>query len=599
MTDQRAPAKLRSRAWFDDPANPDMTALYLERYLNYGLTREELQGDKPIIGIAQTGSDLSPCNRHHVTLAQRVREGIRDAGGVAIEFPVHPIQETGKRPTAGLDRNLAYLSLVETLYGYPLDGVVLTIGCDKTTPALLMAAATVDIPAIALSVGPMLNGFYRGMRTGSGTIIWKARELLATGEIDYEGFMDLVASSATSVGYCNTMGTATTMNSLAEVLGMQLPGAAAIPAPYRQRPQMAYLTGKRAVDLVREDLRPSAIMTRNAFLNAIAVNAAIGGSTNAPIHLAAIARHAGVDLTLDDWEEAGAGIPLIVNLMPAGEYLGEDYYHAGGVPAVVAELMRNGRIHEDAKTVNGQTIGDNCRAAEIVSPDVIRSFATALKPEGGLAVMRGNLFDSAIMKVGVIAAEFRARYLADPADPDAFEGPVVVFDGPEDYHRRIDDPANGIDETTIMVMRGAGPIGYPGAAEVVNMRPPAFLLDRGIHALPCLGDGRQSGTSGSPSILNVSPEAAAGGNLAILVDGDRLRIDIGRRRVDLLIAADELQRRRTALDAAGGYRYPASQTPWQAIQRTLVGQLGDGAILEGAEQFQRIDRTQGLPRDSH
>lgn len=598
MLDQPFP-KLRSRAWFNDPSNPDMTALYLERYLNYGLTRAELQDDKPIIGIAQTGSDLSPCNRHHVTLAERVREGIREAGGIAIEFPVHPIQETGKRPTAGLDRNLAYLGLVETLYGYPLDGVVLTIGCDKTTPALLMAAATVDIPAIALSVGPMLNGFYRGKRTGSGTIIWKARELLATGEIDYEGFMDLVASSATSVGYCNTMGTATTMNSLAEALGMQLPGSAAIPAPYRQRPQMAYLTGKRAVELVREDLRPSAIMTRDAFLNAIALNAAIGGSTNAPIHLAAIARHAGVDLTLDDWERVGADIPLLVNMMPAGEYLGEDYYHAGGVPAVIGELMRHGHIRESALTVNGHTIGENCVDAEIVSPDVIRGFATALKPNAGIAVLRGNLFDSAVMKIGVIDAEFRSRYLSDPADPDAFEGPVAVFDGPEDYHRRIDDPANGVTESTILVMRGAGPIGYPGAAEVVNMRPPAFLLERGIHALPCIGDGRQSGTSGSPSILNVSPESAAGGDLAILYDGDRIRIDVGRRRVDLLIDADEIHRRREELDAAGGYTYPASQTPWQAIQRSLVGQLGEGAILEGSETFQRIDRTQGLPRDSH
>ena len=599
LSSKRDPARLRSRAWFDDASNPDMTALYLERYLNYGLTREELQGHKPIIGIAQTGSDLSPCNRHHVTLAHRVREGIRDAGGVAIEFPVHPIQETGKRPTAGLDRNLAYLGLVETLYGYPLDGVVLTIGCDKTTPALLMAAATVDIPAIALSVGPMLNGFYRGARTGSGTIIWKARELLATGKIDYEGFIELVSSSATSVGYCNTMGTATTMNSLAEALGMQLPGSAAIPAPYRQRPQIAYLTGKRAVELVREDLRPSAIMTRDAFLNAIAVNAAIGGSTNAPIHLAAIARHAGVELTLDDWESVGGDVPLLVNLMPAGEYLGEDFYHAGGVPAVVAELMRGDRIREDALTVNGKTIGDNCGGAEIVSPDVIRTFRTALKPHGGLAIMRGNLFDSAIMKIGVIAPEFRDRYLSNPDDPEAFEGPVAIFDGPEDYHARIDDPASGIDESTILVMRGAGPIGYPGSAEVVNMRPPAFLLERGIHALPCIGDGRQSGTSGSPSILNVSPEAAAGGNLAILQDGDRLRIDIGRRRVDLLVDPTEIEQRRRALSTAGGYKYPANQTPWQAIQRSLVGQLGTGAILEGAEQFQQIDRLQGLPRDSH
>lgn len=597
--DNAKPKGLRSRSWFDDPSNPDMTALYLERYLNYGLTREELQSGKPIIGIAQTGSDLAPCNRHHITLAERVREGIREAGGIAIEFPVHPIQETGKRPTAGLDRNLAYLGLVETLYGYPLDGVVLTIGCDKTTPALLMAAATVDIPAIALSVGPMLNGFYRGERTGSGTIIWKARELLAKGDIDYEGFIELVASSATSVGYCNTMGTATTMNSLAEALGMQLPGSAAIPAPYRQRGQIAYLTGKRAVEIVREDLRPSHIMTREAFLNAIAVNAAIGGSTNAPIHLAAIARHTGVELALGDWNSAGADIPLLVNLMPAGSYLGEDYYHAGGVPAVVAELLRHRRIEGSALTVNGRTIGDNCAQAEIISPDVIRTFETALKPDAAIAVMRGNFFDSAVMKIGVIDDDFRHRYLSDPDNPNAFEGKIAVFDGPEDYHARIDDPANCIDADTILVMRGAGPIGYPGAAEVVNMRPPAFLLEKGVSALPCIGDGRQSGTSGSPSVLNLSPEAAAGGDIAVLRDGDRLRIDIGQRRIDLMIDDGEIRRRREALRASGGYRYPESQTPWQEIQRAFVGQLGDGAILEGADKFQRIDSTRGLPRDSH
>jgi dihydroxy-acid dehydratase len=591
--------RLRSREWFDRPGDPDMTALYLERYLNYGLTREELQSGKPIIGIAQTGSDLSPCNRHHVELAKRVREGIREAGGIAIEFPVHPIQETGKRPTPGLDRNLAYLGVVETLYGYPLDGVVLTIGCDKTTPALLMAAATVDIPAIALSVGPMLNGFHRGERTGSGTIIWKAREMLAAGEIDNAGFIDLVASSATSVGYCSTMGTATTMNSLAEALGMQLPGSAAIPAPYRQRAQVAYLTGKRAVEMVLEDLRPSKIMTRDAFLNAIAVNSAIGGSTNAPIHLAAIARHMGVELSLQDWQEVGHDIPLLVNLMPAGAYLGEDYYHAGGVPAVVAELMRHGLIREGALTANGKTIGDNCRDAEIISPDVIRTFETALKPKAGFQVMTGNIFESAIMKTSVISDDFRARYLSNPADPEAFEGKVAVFDGPEDYHHRIDDPAEGIDENTVLVMRGAGPIGYPGAAEVVNMRPPASLIARGITALPCIGDGRQSGTSGSPSILNASPEAAAGGTIALLRNGDPIRFDVGRGRVDLLLDEAEIAERRAALEAEGGYRYPASQTPWQAIQRGLVGQLGTGAILEGSEAFQRIDETMGLPRDSH
>eukprot|EP01037_Dinobryon_pediforme_P021987 gene21987-23004_t len=474
-------AKLRSRAWFDNPDNIDMTALYLERYLNFGLSLEELQSGKPIIGIAQTGSDLSPCNRHHLVLAERVREGIREMGGIAIEFPVHPIQETGKRPTAGLDRNLAYLGLVETLYGYPLDGVVLTIGCDKTTPACLMAAATVNIPAIALSVGPMLNGWHKGERTGSGTIVWKAREMLAKGEIDNAGFIKLVASSAPSTGYCNTMGTATTMNSLAEALGMMLPGSAAIPAPYRDRQEVAYLTGKRIVEMVREDLKPSDIMTRDAFLNAIVANSAIGGSTNAPIHLAAIARHVGAELDLNDWQTHGHKVPLLVNLQPAGEYLGEDYYHAGGVPAVVAELMRHDLIQEGALTVNGKTIGDNCRTATIEDTRVIRTFETPLVEEAGFVVLKGNLFDAAIMKTSVISAEFRAQYLSNPEDPEAFEGPAIVFDGPEDYHHKIDDPALGITRETLMFMRGAGPIGYPGAAEVVNMRAPAYLIREGVH----------------------------------------------------------------------------------------------------------------------
>ncbi|HEX8485316.1 IlvD/Edd family dehydratase [Sphingomonas sp.] len=591
--------KLRSRAWFDNPDNIDMTALYLERYLNFGLSLEELRSGKPIIGIAQTGSDLSPCNRHHLVLAERLREGIREAGGIALEFPVHPIQETGKRPTAGLDRNLAYLALVEVLYGYPLDGVVLTIGCDKTTPACLMAAATVNIPAIALSVGPMLNGWHKGERTGSGTIVWKARELLATGAIDDEGFIKLVASSAPSTGYCNTMGTATTMNSLAEALGMQLPGSAAIPAPYRDRQEVAYHTGKRIVDMVAEDLKPSDILTREAFLNAIVVNSAIGGSTNAPIHLAAIARHTGVDLAIDDWQTHGHHVPLMVNLQPAGEYLGEDYYHAGGVPAVVAELMKQGLIHEDAMTANGKSIGDNCRDAVIEDERVIRPFATPLIEDAGFIVLRGNLFDSAIMKTSVISPEFRQRYLSNPADPEAFEGPAVVFDGPEDYHHRIDDPSLGITDRTLMFMRGAGPVGYPGAAEVVNMRPPAYLIREGIHALPCIGDGRQSGTSGSPSILNASPEAATMGGLALIRTGDRVRIDLAKGTADVLISDDELAERRRVLAAAGGYAYPASQTPWQEIQRSTVGQLQDGAILEGAEKYQRIAQTMGLPRDNH
>jgi dihydroxy-acid dehydratase len=590
---------LRSRAWFDNPDNIDMTALYLERYLNFGISLEELRSGRPIVGIAQTGSDLSPCNRHHLVLAERVREGIREAGGIAFEFPVHPIQETGKRPTAALDRNLAYLGLVEVLYGYPIDGVVLTIGCDKTTPACLMAAATVNIPAIALSVGPMLNGWHRGERTGSGTIVWKAREMLATGEIDEEGFIRLVASSAPSTGFCNTMGTASTMNSLTEALGMSLPGSAAIPAPYRDRQQAAYETGKRIVAMVREDLKPSDILTREAFLNAIVVNSAIGGSTNAPIHLTALARHMGVDVPLSDWQAHGHKVPLLVNMQPAGEYLGEDYYRAGGVPAVVAELMRQRLIHEDALTANGRSLGDNCREARIEDEKVIRPFERPLMEDAGFIVLSGNLFASAIMKTSVIGPEFRARYLSNPDDPEAFEGPAVVFDGPEDYHRRIDDPALGVTAHTLLFMRGTGPIGYPGAAEVVNMRPPAYLIREGVHALPCIGDGRQSGTSGSPSILNASPEAAAMGGLALIRTGDRVRIDLGRGTADVLISDEELERRRSELTAAGGYAYPASQTPWQAIQRSMVGQLETGAILEGAEAFQRLAQTAGLPRDNH
>lgn len=576
-----------------------MTSLYLERYLNFGLSLEELRSGKPIIGIAQTGSDLSPCNRHHIVLAERMREGIREAGGIALEIPVHPIQETGKRPTAGLDRNLAYLGLVEALYGYPIDGVVLTTGCDKTTPALLMAAATVNIPAIALSVGPMLNGWHKGERTGSGTIVWKGRQMMAAGELDADGFIKLVASSAPSTGYCNTMGTATTMNSLAEALGMMLPGSAAIPAPYRDRQECAYYTGKRIVDMVREDLKPSDILTLDAFHNAIVVNSAIGGSTNAPIHLAAIARHIGVELPLTDWQDKGHKVPLLVNLQPAGEYLGEDYYRAGGVPAVVAQLIGQGLIAETAMTVNGKTIGENCRGVEIEDERVIRPFGLPLKEDAGFLVLSGNLFDAAIMKTSVISEEFRLRYLSNPADPEAFEGPAVVFDGPEDYHHRIDDPALGITPETLMFMRGAGPIGYPGAAEVVNMRPPAYLITEGVSALPCIGDGRQSGTSGSPSILNASPEAAAMGGLALLKTGDRVRLDLRKGRVDVLISDDELAERHAALEAAGGYPYPASQTPWQEIQRERVGQLSTGAILEGAEKYQRIAQTRGLPRDNH
>ena len=597
MTD--TPKPLRSRAWFDNPANPDMTALYLERYLNFGLSVAELQSNRPIIGIAQTGSDLAPCNRHHLVLAERVRDGIRDTGGIPLEFPIHPIQETGKRPTAAIDRNLAYLSLVEVLHGYPIDGVVLTIGCDKTTPACLMAAATVNIPAIALSVGPMLNGWWKGERTGSGTIIWKARQLLAAGEIDYKGFIELIASSAPSTGFCNTMGTATTMNSLTEALGMSLTGSAAIPAPYRDRGQSAYETGVQIVEMVAADRKPSDILTRAAFLNAVRVNSAIGGSTNAPIHLNAIARHMGVELNLDDWQEHGAGVPLLVNLQPAGEYLGEDYYRAGGVPAVIGELLRAGLLDGEALTANGKTLAQNNLAATIQDEKVIRPLADPLLLDAGLLVLRGNLFDAAVMKASVISKDFRARYLSNPADPQAFEGRAIVFEGPEDYHARIDDPALGIDGECLLVIRGVGPIGYPGGAEVVNMQAPAALIRAGIDALPCIGDGRQSGTSGSPSILNAAPEAAVGGGLALLQTGDRIRIDLKRREANMLVSDEELARRRAALDAAGGFAIPAAQTPWQELHRAITGQYPGGAVIEAAVPYQRIAQTRGLPRESH
>jgi dihydroxy-acid dehydratase len=591
--------KLRSRQWFDNPANPDMTAIYLERYMNYGLTREELSSGKPIIGIAQSGSDLSPCNRHHLILADRVREGIREAGGIAFEFPVHPIQETGKRPSATLDRNLAYLGLVELLYGYPIDAVVLTTGCDKTTPSQLMAAATVDIPAIVLSGGPMLNGWFRGERTGSGTIVWKARQMHAAGEISYEEFVELVASSAPSIGHCNTMGTASTMNSLAEAIGMSLPGCAAPPAPHKERSQQAYETGKRIVDMVWEDLRPSKIMTREAFENVIVVNSAIGGSTNAPIHFNALARHIGVKLDNDDWERIGYAIPLLVDMQPAGRYLGEEYHRAGGVPAVVNELMKAGKIHKNALTVNGKSIGENCADRPVIDHDVIRTYKKPLKDKAGFLNLKGNLFDSAIMKTGVISDEFRKRYLENPKDPNAFEGRAIVFDGPEDYHKRIDDPALKIDASCLLFMRGTGPVGYPGAAEVVNMRPPSYLIKKGITSLPCIGDGRQSGTSGSPSILNASPEAATGGGLAILKTGDRVRIDLNKRTADILISREEYDKRRATLQGHGGYKYPDHQTPWQEIQRVLVDELSDGMVLKPAVKYQKIAATKGVPRDNH
>jgi xylonate dehydratase len=591
--------RLRSQLWFDNPDNPGMTALYLERYLNYGLTREELTSGEPIVGIAQTGSDLSPCNRHHLELAKRVREGIRDAGGIAFEFPVHPIQETGKRPTAALDRNLAYLGLVEVLYGYPLDGVVLTTGCDKTTPACIMAAATVNTPAIVLSGGPMLDGYGKdGKLLGSGTVIWQARQDIATGKIDYKEFLDIVASSVPSIGHCNTMGTASTMNAMAEALGMSLPGCAAIPAPYRERAQIAYATGLRAVEIVREDLKPSDILTRAAFENAIVACSAIGGSTNAPIHLIAIARHVGIELAIEDWETIGHDVPLLVNMQPAGEYLGEDYYRAGGLPAVMHELLKAGRLHGGALAINGKTIAENVARATTTNAIVIRPYDEPLKQRAGFKVLRGNLFDSAIMKTSVISEEFRQRYLSDPKDPNAFEGRAVVFDGPEDYHRRIDDPALGIDERTILFIRGAGPIGYPGSAEVVNMQPPAALIKRGVTSLPCIGDGRQSGTSDSPSILNASPEAADGGGLALLRTGDRVRIDLNKGTADMLMPAAELAERRAALKQNGGYRYPPSQTPWQEIQRAMVDQLAAGMVLEPAVKYQRVAQK-SVPRDSH
>jgi len=593
---------LRSRQWFDNPDDFGMTALYIERYMNWGITREELQAGKPIIGIAQSGSDLSPCNRYHLTLAQRVREGICESGGIAFEFPVHPIQETGKRPTASLDRNLAYLGLVEILFGYPLDGVVLTIGCDKTTPAMLMAAATTNLPAIALSVGPMLNGWYKGQRTGSGTIKWHAKKELSKGGISTAEYAEIIASAAPSPGYCNTMGTATTMNSLTEALGMSLPGSAAIPAVHKERAQMAYLTGKRIVDLVWQDVKPGDIMTRQAFENAIVVNSAIGGSTNAPIHLKAVANHLGVPLANQDWEDIGWEVPLLLDLQPAGRFLGEDFHHAGGVPSIVHELIEAGRLpHPDAPTVNGLTLGENCAGKETLDREVIRPFDRPLLEKAGFLNLKGNLFDTAIMKTSVISDEFRDRYLSNPDDPNAFEGPAVVFDGREDYHARINDPSLDIDEYTLLFIRGAGPVGYPGGAEIVNMQPPDALLKRGVTSLPCIGDGRQSGTSGSPSILNASPEAAVGGGLALIETGDRVRIDLNTREANILVTDDVLQRRRKAVAAKladGGLDYvPAHQTPWQEIQRGMVAQFDQGMVLEPATKYREV--TKIVPRDNH
>jgi dihydroxy-acid dehydratase len=594
MTANNRP-KLRSQAWWDNSDNPDMTALYLERFLNYGLTRDELQSGRPIIGIAQTGNDLVPCNRHHIVLADRVRAGIRDAGGIPFEFPVHPLQETGKRPTAALDRNLAYLGLVEVLYGYPIDGVVLTTGCDKTTPSCLQAAATVNIPAIVLSGGPMLNGYWEGKRAGSGLVIWESRRLLASGKINYAEFMDRVASSAPSIGHCNTMGTALSMNSLAEALGMSLPGCAAIPAPYRERSQMAYETGRRCVTLVKEDLTPRKIMTKPAFENAIMVASAIAASTNAPIHINAIARHMGVDLCNHDWQRVGGDIPILTNVQPAGEFLGEDFYHAGGIPAIMYELLTAGKLHGDVLTVSGRTVRENIEKSASTDPTVIRPYKNPMAAKGGLHIMSGNLFDSAVMKTSVIGDDFRKRYLSDPKDPNAFEGRAIVFDGPEDYHAHIDDPALKIDENCILVIRYTGTIGYPGSAEVVNMQPPSALIKKGIKALPTIGDGRQSGTADAPSILNASPEAAAGGNLAILRTGDRIRVDLNKSRVDVLISDDEIAKRRRELPP-----HPLdNQTPWQEIYRSTVGQLDTGGCMELALKYQDIAHVKGIPRDSH
>jgi len=583
--------KLRSQWWFDDPHDMGMTAMYLERYMNFGITREELRSGRPIIGIAQTGSELSPCNYIHLQNAERMRDGIRDGGGIPLVFPVHPIQETGKRPTAALDRNLAYMGLVEILHGYPFDGVVLTTGCDKTTPACLMAAATMDIPAIVLSGGPMLDSYWQQKLAGSGTTHWQARKDYAMGELDDDGYIDMAVSQVPSTGHCNSMGTATTMNSMAESLGMSLPGSATIPAPYRERAAVAYHTGKRAVQLVLDDIRPSTIMTRQAFENAIAMNTALGGSTNAPIHINAIARHVGVELEIDDWESVGYDLPLLVNMQPAGEYLGEAFHRAGGVPAVMHELMQAGKLHGDALTVAGTTIAENAR--ETNDRRVIKAYGEPMKAKAGFLNMSGNLFDSAIMKTSVIDDDFRSRYLENPGDLNAFEGRAVVFEGSEDYHERLNDPSLGMDENSILVVRYAGPIGWPGSAEVVNMQPSDALLKKGITSLPTLGDGRQSGTAGSPSILNASPEAAEGEGLALLKTGDMIRVDLNEKSVNMLVSDDEVAQRRKDLDV----QIPPHQTPWQEIYRNSVGPLSSGGCMELATAYQKV--YQAKPRNNH
>lgn len=589
---------LRSWQWLRRTDDPGMSALYLDRYLNFGLTEEELSSHKPIVGIAQSGSDLAPCNRYHLTLAKRVREGIRSAGGIAIEFPTHPIQESSRRPTATLDRNLSYLSLVELLHAYPFDGVVLLTGCDKTTPACLMAAATVNIPAICLNVGPMLNGYSRKDRIGSGTVLWKARELHAAGEIDDIELRNMVTRGTPSAGHCNTMGTASTMNALAEALGMALPGSAAIPAPYRERQQTAYRTGVQIVEMVYADRKPSDIMTREAFENALVTNTAIGGSTNAPIHLNAIAKHIGVPLNLDDWEKVGFHIPLLVNVQPAGTMLCEEYYRAGGLPAVMAELLDQGKLHANALTCNGKSVGSNVKGKHSWDRETIKSYSKPMLHDAGFLHMTGNVFDSAIMKTSVISTAFKEAFLESEKDPNAFESKIAVFDGPEDYHKRVE--AADIDERTILIMRGTGPIGYPGAAEVVNMTAPGHLLKKGLkYSLPCIGDGRQSGTSGSPSILNASPEAADNGSLAILKDGDVLRVDLNQRTVTLLLPDSEIEARRKELMEKGGYKYVESQTPYQDLFRRETGPLSEGMVWKRATRFQRLAQNLPPPRDNH
>ena len=587
--------KLRSKEWFDNPDDPGLTAIYLERYLNYGLKREDLQSGKPIIGIAQSGSDLSPCNRHFQALSKTIKDGIREAGGVPMEFPTHPIQETGKRPTAALDRNLSYLSLVEVLYGYPIDGVILTTGCDKTTPAALMAAATVNIPSIVLSGGPMLDGNYKGKKAGSGTIIWEARKLHAKGEIDYDEFMDMAAASAPSIGHCNTMGTASSMNSIAEALGMSLPGGAIIPAPYKERTEISFKTGKRIVEMVFENLTPSKIMTKEAFENAVYVASAIGASSNCPPHLTAIARHMGVDFNLEQWEKLGHNIPLLANCQPAGEHLMEGFFKAGGIPAIMKELIKDNKLNTKVLTVTGKTIEENLSIKFEVDRDVIKSYENPLSHNAGFIIMKSNFFSSAVMKTSVISSEFRERYLSNKDNLNVFEVKAVVFEGPEDYHLRINDKNLEVDENSILIIRGCGPVGYPGSAEVVNMQPPDRLLKKGINTLPTLGDGRQSGTSESPSILNVSPESAIGGDLLIVKTGDRIKIDLNDSRIDLLVSDEEIKKRKQ------NSKLPIlkNQTPWQEISRKMVGQLETGSCLETETVFLDITNTKGMPRHSH